>query len=508
MSGISADVELVRPALAEGGAYGVEGTAVPGKGELVFAFGTQFEREPVLVRIENVIAESPVANRAGGWLGVAAGLGRRVSLQATVPMAWQVGDESVFSADGFGLADPHVGARWGVVRGRFGAATLRADLGIPIGAADAWLGEDTARGAFGVSGSLGGRLGSLLVDAGIVARPEADPLEGLGWGPTAELGLGLRAELGARAAVTGSWVGRRVLAGPDADAEVASEALAGVQVRAMPALVAGAGGGVGIHGGVGAATWRAFGTLTWTVEPRKPDVPPPPKALQAAPLDDRKILEIEAVAPPPKPEWDEGQLAKIVGDEIVFREEIHFAPDSAEILPESRPVLDQVAGLLQADGRIAHLAIEGHASEEGDLLYNWDLSDRRARAVWEALIGEGIHPERMSWRGLGEVVPVRDGGGEAAKVASRRVVLRIARRLAPGEALPEQAASVLLPWSGEAAAVAPVVLPEPPVLEEKEPKGEERVDPRLFSEPHEEEQPKEEEGVNPNLFDDDEEEAP
>lgn len=503
---VSADVELLRPALSEESAYGVEAPNVPGKGQWRFGTAVQYERAPVLVLVDEELSTQPVSDRVGAWLGVSAGLGRRVALQATVPFAWQQGNDPGLSANGMALADPRLGARWGAVDGDILDAGLRADLVVPLGQDDAWMGESTVRGAVGATGSVDGRFGSLVADLGLTIRSLETPRPGLDWGPSVDWGVGVRVPLGARLGVSGAWAGRAVVAGLDAkDGEVASEALAGADLKLGEALVLGGGAGMGVQGGVGASTLRGFVHATWTVTREKKPVvedtlvidPPPP-------VDVTKMLEEEVPFIVVPPEWMDDQHVKVAGDEIKFREEIKFAPGSAEILPESLPIVAEIADLLAQDGRIAHVAIEGHASDEGGLAYNWELSDRRARAVWEQLIREGVHPDRMSWRGLGEVDPVRPGAPEAARPADRRVVLRIARRLAQGEVPAALPATILLPWNGESSAVDAVVVPEPPPPPDAQKIPRDAVDPTLFED--EDAAPPEEEAVDPSTFKDDEEE--
>lgn len=102
--------------------------------------------------------------------------------------------------------------------------------------------------------------------------------------------------------------------------------------------------------------------------------------------------------------------------------------NTAEILPESRPVLKAVRDILAADPRIQLVLIEGHASEEGEHQFNYDLSVRRARAIQDALVEAGVAPERLAIRGMGEVAPVVTPTGpddQVALAANRRVVFRI-----------------------------------------------------------------------------------
>jgi outer membrane protein OmpA-like peptidoglycan-associated protein len=214
-----------------------------------------------------------------------------------------------------------------------------------------------------------------------------------------------------------------------------------------------AGGGAGLQAGVSVPTWRAFATATFAdAFVRRPT--PAPVVDEPPPREPAKVLAEEIpgvtdVPPPPPP-----PVVKADGDALTFREEITFAPGSDELCPESRAIVAAVADLLARDGRIAHLAIEGHADDPGDLPYDWELSDRRARAVWEALIVEGVVPQRMSWRGVGKVPLAKDA------TPDRRVVMLVPRWLAQGENPPPTPDSLLLPWNGQPTTPDAVSIPE------------------------------------------------
>ena len=92
-------------------------------------------------------------------------------------------------------------------------------------------------------------------------------------------------------------------------------------------------------------------------------------------------------------------------DQITIRGEIKFQLDTANILPESKPTLTYIADLINTDVEIGHVVIEGHASEEGSYIYNYNLSNLRARAIFKALVESGVHPDRISHRGYGEAFP-------------------------------------------------------------------------------------------------------
>ena len=113
-----------------------------------------------------------------------------------------------------------------------------------------------------------------------------------------------------------------------------------------------------------------------------------------------------------------------------------------------------MADILAESPWILHVVVEGHASVEGEDAYNYALSNRRAHALVRALVEAGVHPLRLSTRGMGETAPVVPGTDEASLALSRRVLFLIAEQLDPLDPLPELP-PVAVPWTGAAAEVAP-----------------------------------------------------
>jgi outer membrane protein OmpA-like peptidoglycan-associated protein len=102
---------------------------------------------------------------------------------------------------------------------------------------------------------------------------------------------------------------------------------------------------------------------------------------------------------------------------------ILFAFDSAEILAESRPALDEVAKLLREDSGLA-VRVVGHTDNQGTLDYNLRLSERRAQAVVDALVASyGIQRSRMSGHGVGFLAPVAPNTSQEGQKLNRRVEL-------------------------------------------------------------------------------------
>jgi hypothetical protein len=84
-----------------------------------------------------------------------------------------------------------------------------------------------------------------------------------------------------------------------------------------------------------------------------------------------------------------------------------------------------VIAILKERGDIAYLLVEGHASYEGKVDYNWDLSTRRAASVFRYLVEQGVNARRVSYRGMGEAAPRVGGAAEESLAENRRVEFRI-----------------------------------------------------------------------------------
>ncbi|MGR9052073.1 MAG: OmpA family protein [Gammaproteobacteria bacterium] len=100
---------------------------------------------------------------------------------------------------------------------------------------------------------------------------------------------------------------------------------------------------------------------------------------------------------------------------------IKFAYNSADILDESKPFLDEVGKMLSMEGFTdKRLIIEGHTDAAGSEHYNMILSQSRARAVSAYLTSTyGISNSRLITKGLGESKPLP--GKNPFDGANRRV---------------------------------------------------------------------------------------
>jgi len=98
--------------------------------------------------------------------------------------------------------------------------------------------------------------------------------------------------------------------------------------------------------------------------------------------------------------------AKAEGKVIILAfEDIHFDFDKSTLKPEAQTILKRNVRILK-DNPKTKVRIAGYTSASGTEAYNQKLSERRANAVQEYLINEGIiTPDRLSTIGYGEANP-------------------------------------------------------------------------------------------------------
>jgi len=126
------------------------------------------------------------------------------------------------------------------------------------------------------------------------------------------------------------------------------------------------------------------------------------------------------------PHWSgslEGEMKKqLAGAGRVRVYGILFDLDSANIRPESKPVIDEVLGMLRGEPAWK-LMIEGHTDATGVDAHNQTLSQQRAESVKAYLVAAGIDSGRLQSRGYGESKPVADNATELGRAQNRRVEL-------------------------------------------------------------------------------------
>lgn len=119
-------------------------------------------------------------------------------------------------------------------------------------------------------------------------------------------------------------------------------------------------------------------------------------------------------------------LKKIkVGESVVLRN-IFFATDKYSLKESSRIELNRLVQLLERNPSI-RIEISGHTDNVGTPEYNLALSDNRSKAVYEYLVGQGIDPSRLTFRGYGESRPIDSNESETGRANNRRTEFEVIR---------------------------------------------------------------------------------
>ena len=102
---------------------------------------------------------------------------------------------------------------------------------------------------------------------------------------------------------------------------------------------------------------------------------------------------------------------------------LYFDTGKAEVKPESKTQLDEMAKLLKGDPSL-RVFIVGHTDNQGALEANLQLSQRRADAVVAALVQQhAVDSKRLTARGVANLAPLASNAGEAGRAKNRRVEL-------------------------------------------------------------------------------------
>lgn len=100
--------------------------------------------------------------------------------------------------------------------------------------------------------------------------------------------------------------------------------------------------------------------------------------------------------------------------------DVLFDTDGDQLKAGAEVSIDRLASFLNENPE-RRLMIEGHTDARGSEEYNRDLSARRADAVTEALVEQGISSDRIRAVGLGEAFPVASNDTSAGMQQNRRV---------------------------------------------------------------------------------------
>ena len=103
---------------------------------------------------------------------------------------------------------------------------------------------------------------------------------------------------------------------------------------------------------------------------------------------------------------------------------IEFDHDKDSIKASSKKILARAVSVLTTYPKLK-VEIAGHTDSTGSRDYNLDLSRRRAAAVRQYLVDQGIAAERMSTRGYGPDKPIADNATAGGRQRNRRIEFHV-----------------------------------------------------------------------------------
>lgn len=116
---------------------------------------------------------------------------------------------------------------------------------------------------------------------------------------------------------------------------------------------------------------------------------------------------------------------------IHIRDTLMFVPDSAILLDESRPLLENIEkAIAQVYENVDYITFSGHTADVGgrslaDDQISWRLSTERAITVLNDFIGYGLPQKKLSIQGFAHFSPIAANDTEEGRAKNRRVEITI-----------------------------------------------------------------------------------
>jgi len=105
---------------------------------------------------------------------------------------------------------------------------------------------------------------------------------------------------------------------------------------------------------------------------------------------------------------------------VVNMADVLFQTGKYELNSEAQLKLAKLSGIIQAHPGL-NLNIEGYTDTTGTADFNMTLSQQRADTVRQFLIAQGLSPDSITSKGLGEADPIADNSSPAGRKLNRRV---------------------------------------------------------------------------------------
>jgi OOP family OmpA-OmpF porin len=175
--------------------------------------------------------------------------------------------------------------------------------------------------------------------------------------------------------------------------------------------------------------WRTVGGIPGPLEACGDEMPQPEAkmerpapAVPAAPTDSDGdgVIDSQDRCPGTRAGAEVDQWGcEVVANLTINLVEDEFDFDSAELKPNMKAALEDLADQIKASQGHETLTIIGHTDSTGPEGYNMELSIRRAQAAADYLASMGI--DSITVKGMGESKPVADNGTREGRAKNRRI---------------------------------------------------------------------------------------
>ncbi len=112
-----------------------------------------------------------------------------------------------------------------------------------------------------------------------------------------------------------------------------------------------------------------------------------------------------------------------VGEKVVLHN-IFFETDKFELLSYSQSELERLITFMTKN-TTTQIEIGGHTDSEGSETHNNQLSQNRAKAVYDYLISKGVEAGRLTFKGYGESAPIESNDTPEGRAKNRRTEFKV-----------------------------------------------------------------------------------
>ncbi len=116
---------------------------------------------------------------------------------------------------------------------------------------------------------------------------------------------------------------------------------------------------------------------------------------------------------------------RVTAQRIEIFEKVHFETGKAIIKPDSYDLLNEVADAINTHKQIRLVEVAGHTDDQGTAASNMTLSQDRAQAVLDYMVGKGVSASKLQAKGYGETRTIDTNETAEGRAKNRRVEFNI-----------------------------------------------------------------------------------